>query len=115
MTCLAFLGKQRHRTSSSHATANRPAYLSGSSRRTTGSTTDLNTTHGFCSVSSRLALASARAEVSSSKTSNNGALQTIHKQHRATEVSHGGLANDILNLFAFGTLVPAAVYTGAAL
>lgn len=77
----AFFGRPRHRTSSSHATASRRACSSGSSRRTTGSTTGLNTTRGSCSASSRLAPASVRAGASSSKTSNNGALQEPAAHH----------------------------------
>jgi len=56
------------------ATASRLAYSSGLSQRTTGSTTDWKTIHGFCNGLSKLGQASVRAEASSWKTSSNSAL-----------------------------------------
>src|SRR5439155_9954120 len=53
------------------ATASQLACSSGLSQRTTGSTTDWKTIHGFCNGLSKLGQASVRAEASSWKTSSN--------------------------------------------
>ena len=55
------------------ATASRLAYSSGLSQRTTGSTTDWKTIHGFCNGLSKLGQAFVRAEASSWKTSSDSA------------------------------------------
>ena len=68
LSCLAFCERPRL------VTANQLAYSSGLNQRTTGSTTDWKTIHGFCNGLSKLGQASVRAEASSWKTSSSSAL-----------------------------------------